>query len=277
MANSQIIHVNDNNFQIEVLSFSQNTPVVVEFWASWCRDCRTFYPELESIILDAYPHIRLAKINVDENPNTTLRYSVRSLPNIKAFSYARIVDQVTGIVPGKRLEEMLSKVNTLGQNTLTFEKAINLYEDQNYAAAEMEFKQYIDQNPDSPDALLAMAKTLLAQQKYRDALLILNHFPPSRQSDIAGQLHYFSKIMQQFQSNELPNRSPLEATFITTLRLIQMKNYEAALDGLLDILKQDKGFRSGAAKAVFLAILEMLPDSRINSRKYRMELSSILF
>ena len=277
MADSQFINVNDNNFQIEVLSFSQNTPVVVEFWASWCRDCRTFYPEIESIILETYPHFRLAKINVDNNPNTVLRYSVRSLPNIKAFSYARIVDQVAGIVPRKRLEEMLTKVNNLGHDTLTLEKAINLYEDQNYAAAEIELDKYINQNPDSPDALLAMAKTLLAQHKNLDALQILNHFPPSRQSDIAGQLHSFSKLMKQFQENELPNRSPLEATFITSLRLIQMKNYEAALDGLLDIMKQEKDFRSGDAKTVFLAILEMLPDSRINSRKYRMELSSVLF
>ncbi len=277
MANSQIVHVNDTNFQIEVLSFSQNTPVVVEFWAAWCRDCRTFYPELEEIILNSYTNIRLAKINVDENPNTTLRYSVRSLPSVKAFSYARIIDQITGYVPEQRIHEMLVKVNKAGQNTLSLEKAINLYEDQHYSLAETEFHQYLQTNPDTEEALLGLAKTLLAQHKFAKAQPLLEDFPSSKWSGTASQLLQFTKLMRKFQEGTMPNQAPLDATFLTCLRLVQLANYEAALDGLLDVLKQDKNYRSNAAKTVFLALLEILPESCLDTRKYRLELSSVLF
>jgi len=277
MANSQIVHVNDTNFQYEVLSFSQNTPVVVEFWASWCRDCRTLYPELEQTIHESYTHIRLAKINVDKNPNTTLRYSVRSLPSIKAFSYARIVDQVTGMVPKKRLLEMLTNISSISQNTLTLEKAMNLFEDRQYTEAEKEFNEFLEHNPDAFDAILGLSKTMLTQHKYTEAEPLLSDFPTSKLSDTAKLLHRFTEIMLQFQSNELPRHTTEEATFHTALRLIGLENYQAALDGLLDILRKDKSFRNGDAKTTFLAILEIVGEERINKRKYRMELSSVLF
>lgn len=277
MVNNQIVHVNDTNFQYEVISFSQNTPVIVEFNADWCRDCRTYYPMLDRMILEEAPHLRLAKINVDENPNTTLRFSVRSLPNVKAFSYARVVDQITGVVPQSRIAQMLLTVKSISENTLTMEKAQNLWEDESYLESEREFREYLVTNPDSDIALLGLGKSLLAQQKYQEAAEALKHFPSSRMSDTAELLSKFAELMQQYHQNQLPSGNTLEATFQTSLRLVQLKNFEAALDGLLDILKQNKAFRHGDAKSVFLAILEVFPESRIDARKYRMELSSVLF
>ncbi len=277
MANSQIVHVNDTNFQYEVLSFSQNTPVIVEFWASWCRDCRILYPNLERKVSDTHPHLRLAKINVDKNPNTTLRYSVHSLPTVKVFSYARIVDQFTGLVPETRFLEMLTNITSSSQNTLTLEKALNLLEDRHYTDAEMQFTDFLKNNPDSEDALLGLAKAYLAQHKYSEAEPVLRFFPTSILSDTAKLLHHFTRIMQDYKSEKLPNRNSQDATFLTTLRLIELVNYEAALDGLLDILRRDKSFRKGEGKSVFLAILEFAGGDTINVRKYRMELSSVLF
>lgn len=277
MTNDQIVYVNDTNFQYEVLSFSQNSPVIVEFIADWCRDCRIFYPKLEKMIIEDYPYIRLAKINVDENPNTTLRYSVRSLPSVKAFSYARIVDQVTGIVPEKRLGEMLSRISMFGQNTLVLEKALNFFEDQNYAIAEKELRAFLVNTPDSEEALLGLSKSLLAQQKYAPAVSILDHFPVSKLSDAANQLSVFTHLMLQYQEDKISVLKPLDATFLRTLKLVEMENYEAALDGLLDILRNDKNFRQGIAKTLVLALLELLPESKLDIRKYRMELSLVLF
>jgi putative thioredoxin len=277
MVNNQIVHVDDTNFQYEVLAYSQNTPVVVEFWAAWCRDCRSFYPRVEALLMDQYPHIRLAVINVDENPNTTLRYAVRSLPVVKAFSYARIVDQITGIVPEKRLTEMFSKLTDLGQNTLLFEKAANLFQDRKFEAAEEEYRNFLQQNTVVPEAQLGLAKTLLAQNKYAEAQNALQGFPPSKQSDTASLLVEFVELMLQHTQGAIPHQTPLEATFNTCLRLVRLDNYEAALDGLLDILKKDKEFRQGEAKIAFLAILEFATETDVNIRKYRNELNSVLF
>jgi len=74
-----------------------------------------------------------------------------------------------------------------------------------------------------------------------------------------------------------PNNQPLEAAYLNCLNLIKRGNLEAAMDGLLDILRQDKYYRDGLPRKIMLAIFELLGDNNPNSREYRNELASVLF
>jgi putative thioredoxin len=93
------IEVTDADFQERVLDRSAELPVLVDFWADWCRPCHMLAPVIEAAI-DAHPgKIELAKLDTEANRTTPARYGIRGLPTVKAFRDGRVVDEFTGAQP----------------------------------------------------------------------------------------------------------------------------------------------------------------------------------
>ena len=80
-----VIEVTLTNFQRDVIDASQRMPVLVDFWAPWCQPCQALTPRLEALTVSYAGRVRLAKINSDDNPELARRFSVRGIPNVKAF------------------------------------------------------------------------------------------------------------------------------------------------------------------------------------------------
>ena len=78
--------------------------LLVDFWAPWCGPCRAIAPVLDSLVADAGGNVKLAKVNVDEEPGLAGRYEIRSIPTILLVKDGRIVDRVVGAVPRATLD-----------------------------------------------------------------------------------------------------------------------------------------------------------------------------
>jgi thioredoxin 1 len=87
-------HVSDANFGEEVLSSKE--PVLVDFWAEWCGPCRAISPVLEELSSELEGKVKIVKLNVDENPQTTVRYGVRSIPTMILFKDGEAADMKIG-------------------------------------------------------------------------------------------------------------------------------------------------------------------------------------
>jgi putative thioredoxin len=232
---------------------------------------------LERLVHEAQGSFRLAKVNVDENPNLSLFYNVRSVPTIKAISFGNVIYEYVGIIPEAKIREMIVKLSDLNTENLVLERANNQLWDGEWVAAESSFREFLKNDPNQPTALLGLAKSLIAQNKVEPAGRILDHFPVSRLSSQANLLLEYVNTMQQFLEQNLPTTNELDNTFIAAIRLAHMGNIHAALDGLLEIIKTDKNYRDGKARAIFLSILEWMGSDTPAMREYRNELANTLF
>ena len=100
----------DANFEDEVLNSDQ--PVLVDFWATWCGPCRTIAPTIEKLAADYDGRAKVVKLDVDNNPQTAMKYGIRSIPSLLFFKGGRPVDQMVGVVPERVLAD---KLDTLSQ------------------------------------------------------------------------------------------------------------------------------------------------------------------
>lgn len=105
-----ITNLTKDNFDQEVINSMM--PVLVDFWAEWCGPCRMMHPILEEIDKELSEQIKICKINVDENPEISMKYEIMSIPNLKLFKNGQIIDNFIGFRPKetfiKELKESLN-------------------------------------------------------------------------------------------------------------------------------------------------------------------------
>ncbi len=107
MASDKILEFTDAQFDADVLK--SDTPVLVDFWATWCAPCIAIAPTLGQLADEYDGKIKIGKVNVDENPATPGQYGVRGIPTMILFKEGQIVDQLVGAVPKKQIENLLQK------------------------------------------------------------------------------------------------------------------------------------------------------------------------
>ncbi|HEY1614115.1 MAG TPA: thioredoxin [Rhizomicrobium sp.] len=99
------IKVSDASFQNDVLNSAK--PVVVDFWAEWCGPCRMIAPALEELSAELGEKITVAKINIDESPQTPTRYGVRGVPTLMIFHKGQVAATKVGALPKSKIKEWI--------------------------------------------------------------------------------------------------------------------------------------------------------------------------
>ena len=100
------VKVDINNFQSEVLESVE--PVIVDFWAEWCGPCKLIAPSLEELAVEFQGKVKVAKLNIDENPELAAQFGVRSIPTLAMFKAGEVADIKVGAAPKTALASWIS-------------------------------------------------------------------------------------------------------------------------------------------------------------------------
>jgi thioredoxin 1 len=105
----KISNVSESNFQAEVIEASKTQPVMVDFWADWCRPCHMLSPTVAEIAKDYSGKLKVVKMNVDENINTPGKYNIRGIPTLLIFKGGDVAEQIVGAVPKDQITKALGR------------------------------------------------------------------------------------------------------------------------------------------------------------------------
>jgi thioredoxin 1 len=105
---ADLLQVSDDAFEAEVIK--SPIPVLIDFWAPWCAPCRAIAPVVEELAAEYAGRLKVAKMNVDDNPHTPARFGVRGIPNLIVFKNGEVKEQMIGAVAKGQLVKAIDNV-----------------------------------------------------------------------------------------------------------------------------------------------------------------------
>jgi thioredoxin 1 len=107
MAADNVQTFTDTNFDTSVLESGQ--PVLVDFWAEWCGPCKRLGPTIDALATEYAGKVTIGKLNVDDNPNTAIKFQIRGIPAVLLFKGGQLVESVVGLAPKEEFKKVIDK------------------------------------------------------------------------------------------------------------------------------------------------------------------------
>jgi putative thioredoxin len=281
---SPIFDVDQENFETEVLQASLKTPVLVDFWATWCGPCKTLGPMLEKLAAEYNGAFRLGKVDVDKNQELAGVFGIRSIPTVMLVKDGQIADGFAGALPEGQLREFLSRHVQPLEGNLDDEPQDTAPESPEQAINRLQ--QAIAADADRPELKLDLAVALAQAGHASAAEAELNALPANLATDtravrLRSQLDLVRTLegtpaLDALQQRVQANPQDWEAHDLLGVRLVLGDDPGAGMEHWLLMLEKARDWNDGQAKKRLLAAFNTLDDAELVGR-YRRRMASLLF
>jgi putative thioredoxin len=285
----------DAGFAKDVIDASRETPVIVDFWATWCGPCKTLGPALEKAVLAAKGAVKLVKIDIDKNPVFAGQLRVQSIPTVYAFVDGRPVDGFMGAVPESQLKEFIDRlVKTAGgaagggQDGAGIDALVAMGKESlqlgDIGGAAQSFAQALQAEPDNLAAIGGLAKAYLAGGDAERAAEVAAMAPDDAKHPDLESVRAALALAKdapadtaEVEQRLVKDPADHEARLAYAKALAGRGAFAEAVDQLLKIIEADREWNDEAARKQLLIVFEAAGAASDVARQGRRRLSSILF
>lgn len=277
--------VDEANFQELVVAASKETTILVDFWAPWCGPCRALSPLLEELADEDGSTFKLAKVNVDENPQLAGLFNVASIPAVFAIKDAKVVDQFSGLLDETMLREFLAGLNP-SEDEVALAAAMQLaMQDQGAGLAVL--RSLHARSPQAESIRIALASLLIEMHEApAEAAELLRTIESGEFADDAGRLKRILALQ------ELPHTdADLEAAVaaaaarkddvptLMTLASVQAArgDYSEALASYYGAAELDKTLAGGPIREAMVNLFHVIGIRSELADEYRDKLRGLLY
>jgi len=265
-----------DDFQEDVIDASEETPVVVDFWAPWCGPCRQLSPVLESLAEEA-DDWTLVKVNVDDNKEAAQAYGVRGIPAVKLFADGEVVDEFTGAKPKHAIEKWLEE-NLPSEEKSRIEEAKGELDAGNHEEAEHLLWPVLEDNPDHDEAQVLMARALAFKDPTRaealaDAAEVAD--PTLRQMRDAVQT--LARLLEMADDPSALPADNTKDTYVAGIEALADQNFDGALDHFIDVVRTNRDYDDDGARKACIALFTLLGEEHPVTQEHRRTFDMALY
>lgn len=273
-------------FEDTVIRASLETPVLVDFWATWCGPCKTLGPLLEKLAADYNGAFLLAKVDVDQEQELGAAFQIRSVPTVMLVKGGQLVDGFPGALPESQLREFLTHHGiTPAEPAIEDEAPADTAPTIDPHEEVMRLRKAIEAEPDKSELKLDLALALLQTGAVTEAGQLLDALPANLATDdraIKARARLeFAALLQDAPPAEVlraaiaADPGDLRARHLLGVRELVAGDAEAGLQQFIEMLQRDRAFGDGLARKSLIDAFRVVEDADLVSR-YRRKMSSLL-
>lgn len=279
-----IFEIDEDNYEQIVILGSQQVPVLVDFWASWCQPCQMLMPILAKLVDEYQGRFVLAKINTEEQQAIAAQFGIRSIPTVKLFVGGQPVDEFAGALPESEIRAFLDRHLPRASDDIVAQALERLVTGDEAGALAL-LDAAAAEDPSNPRIDIARAQVHAAAGRLDLAEQAIDELPTEAQDDpevtrLRGQL-FFDRITgpdaSMAEAVAAVENAPDDIAARYRLAALQAVegDVEAAMDNFLLVMQRDRSHADDGARKALLKLFDMLGDDPAVTR-YRARMFNLL-